>query len=517
MNLITLSKNGDESAKQMLVNATVKQCKYITGVIIGDDEMANAVCRDAYDRVFNSLERLDDDEDFAVWMKNVAFVAACTACRKEQNDFFAASNTDYEKIPYNPKALFKKGKVKTEIITERVDNCVKNLPPAVRAAAICVFYNGNSAKQLAGIIGADEDFAAKAINAAEEALCDALCSQETELSAKAAAEFMDTVANEDDFEYSVSHTAESHDEPCEATVDEPQKKKGFKKFIFAVIAVFVLAVSAVIAAQYLPPRGDVVYSVPASIKDLATVSSTESAASAASSAVSKAQSTPSNTPAKPAATKTEKAIMPKMPRYIFTLKNESDKNGNLVRADAFAYKGGVPTSAKAKTAVISEQLFYSYSNGGRKCVVKDASGKVCETREYDANGFITKITYPDKKSVKYAMTYTLNDDGTVKTAAYKSTVSGKYAIKYTGGRVAEVAHTVDGKTQTEKREYNDDGAITKRTLVDFAGAKTVYDYSYDTSAMTFSCKVSNGNSIVGNIAEIPQSDNYIYNGIVNFN
>lgn len=516
LNLLTLAKNGDNAAKEQLFNNAVKPCRYIIGLLQNDASAADKLCLEAFCRAFSSLERLDDDEDFTVWMKNLAFVAACAACRKADGAAFDTEKVTCDDMPYTAEEIFKKGKAKPEKLAARADECVKKMPLALRAATVCVYYNGNSAEQLARIIGSSLENAEKFCSAAEAALLNALCAEETELTECDIAEFLDMSAEKLKCDFTPFEAKNvEHEQSAEPI--ENEKKHHFKLLPFIIAAVAAVLIAAGVLAAVLPAivsssEGSSVSSVTASSAptDAVSVASAVSGLSsvAASSAKNESKAAASATAS---AVKAEK--IPKLPLYVFTLTTVSDAEGRVLRSQVHTYKNGVPAAVKTKTQVILQELYYNYSKNGRYCETKDENGEICAKTVYDGNGFPTKVTFKDGKSVKYTMKYTVNESGLIKTAAYKSENSGKYSISYKDGRVAKITHTVGDKTEAEQRIYDESGALVKCIKQNFAGAETEYVYNYDTENMTYTCSVSDGTVINGKMQLAQSSDNYIYNGV----
>lgn len=543
MNLITLAKNGNAAAKHELFVKTVKKCRYIIGTLLQNNAAADRVCADIFERVFSSFERIDDNEDFVSWMKNAAAIAACSVKRKTEpkaflNDDYTDDDDGSDDILLNDEQLaedLQGGRQDAAFVVER---CIEKASVATRAAIICLFYNGNTIPQFAKVAGVSEERASELAERARAALGLVYNESKEEINDGNLCEIIDSIAAKTAVPQNISVTAlcgalpkekaqekesaDNRSDIVKVPVNVDTRSTGRKPILFicALIAIGLLT-GAVFFKGGFSKEPAVKSSSSAAVSSAASraESSKSSSADVNQSSVSSKQESAQSKASDISSVTSSKAVFAKrfaskLP-YAVTSQTVNDKNGNFLRSETFSYKNGVLSSAQTKTQVLSETLYYSYSQNGSTRTTKDGSGTITEKTEYDKNGCPVKLTFKDGKTLKYRWSYSYNREGMIESAAYKSNVSGKYNITYDNAyRITTVSHTRDGKTESESFAYDENGMLLKHTVRDFAGIKTDYNYNYNSENHTFSCKASNGNVINGTYKDVEGGVDLRFSGVL---
>lgn len=498
------AKMGYSDAIEYLFKASFAQVYYICLVLTGNNKKAETVLTELYKKVFSTLDRLPDETDFTVWMKNAA-VVACISVMRKKNPYLLR----HIGAPTVPKAEVATNRPLTTEQTARLfENCLLRMDFPAKMATICYYFNGMTRVQLSRITDLDDD----EIDVVLSRVADTISALDAELREKGVVsarispkDLLELLCLEQELPKINPKTLYVAVEPIEETAVVEPIKKGVKisaaSYIAAALAVLVVAGVAVwqLSAPKEPTTA-LTSEIPSTESTVSAVSSSkpvsslQSKVSTPESTVSKDKVTSSKATSSNQKPKKDEKVGKKVPEkpYCFAKSVEYNANNEKLRTQETTYSAGRIKTLKTSTPIFTENLTYSWTKNGRKCTVTDSKGTTVEITSYDANGNPTQKIFTND-TVNYSWSYSYNKQGYITSAKYTSTVNGGYTYKYDDkNRIIRKTHTIAGDTYTTDYTYYEDGMISTRTETDYDGEKLYYDYIYNYTNMTYDITCSDG-------------------------
>jgi len=486
-----------------LLSEALPMCFYTCRMLLPDERTAMLIAADAYKKVLKNPDKLPEEDSFLPWIKNVVMVACATFLKKQDEEFFLKDHP----APEIEKAVVHHNRNLNAAATAKyLENLIERLPLQVRFAALCYYYNGMTVAQIATVLSVPVLRVKELMRVAASAITDLtkefnnkrVTTTKIDVSA-----LLDLCAASGEYpQLDLSALAERQAPIEEVLEPEAKPKKGGRVFLFVACALLVLAgVGVYLAHSFFG------FNIPLKTESSSHATSSEVGSFTEESELDFIYNEPEESEVASEPEQTEENTF--APLYRVVRESFYDTSGEKTRECVYTYKGDKLVRQQTATGMFTEDLKYTWNKKGNKRTSVDGNGNVCEKTWYDKQGNPIKIEFLDEPTnvVVYKWTYKRDEQGRIKSAAFKSVNSGKYLYEYTEqGQISKLTEVYGDDRYTTAYTYDDKGMVQTTVKTDFDGTITEIFYTYDYDGLTFTAEYSDGRKVDGTIAATEQNN-----------
>jgi len=473
---------GTKELRDMFIE-NVPQVYYICRLLLPNENSAIDACLSTFKRAFSSIDKLEEGIDSSAWIKTAAAITCCAELRRSDLEVFIRIDED------NPRYAFPHFPSGTTLnmseTAEIVEDCLLSLPSGKRAAVLLYYFVGLSISQIAKIMRVQPTISKELLLEGRRKIEDLqwhlkdigvdTCRMTLLpiLELRSSCEIIP-----EDVEFSAVYTPPSEPEAEE----KPKKRRKLRPsavvFIVLLVAALISTAAAVIP-KLITPKTQYYPAV---------------------TVASKYQTLPASTDFYKIVYKKNLASSV-VTEFLLDSINHYDEHGELIRQVFYKYEAGELLSERTVSEFFDETLTYSWNKSGTTVTVKNNEGDVVEKTKYNAEGYpIEENFFDSDKPLTYTWKYERDSKKQISKASFNSTYEGNYIYKYDNeGRCYYTKSTISGETEIEEVEYDSKGMVTKKTITDSDGEKTIYTCTYDYKAKTFKGECSDGSSYNGKL------------------
>ncbi|HEY0030511.1 MAG TPA: RNA polymerase sigma factor [Bacteroidia bacterium] len=165
--LLARCKKGDNKAYKELYHLYAKAMLNISIRIVNNLEKAEDVLQESFLKVFQNIEKFEQEAAFAGWLKRVVINSSIDLVRKEKHNFISLDNTDY--IEPNEEE-------EEEIVYDvgQVKKCIQLLPDGYRVVLTLYLFEDYSHREIASTLNITEGTSKSQYNRAKKKLIELL-------------------------------------------------------------------------------------------------------------------------------------------------------------------------------------------------------------------------------------------------------------------------------------------------------------------------------------------------------